>query len=145
MKTIELVQGSPEWHAHRATHFNASDAPAMMGCSKYKTRSQLLHELHTGITPEVDAGQQRRFDDGHRFEKLARPLAAQIIGEDLYPVVGTEGELSASFDGLTMDESIAFEHKSLNDELRAAMTSMEGASLPLPYRCLLYTSDAADE
>lgn len=134
MKTIELVQGSPEWHAHRATHFNASDAPAMMGCSKYKTRSQLLHELHTGITPEVDAGQQRRFDDGHRFEKLARPLAAQIIGEDLYPVVGTEGELSASFDGLTMDESIAFEHKSLNDELRAAMTSMEGASLPLPYR-----------
>lgn len=134
MKTLELVQGSPEWHAHRATHFNASDAPAMMGCSKYKTRSQLLHELHTGITPEVDAGQQRRFDDGHRFEKLARPLAAQIIGEDLYPVVGTEGALSASFDGLTMDESIAFEHKSLNDELRAAMTSMDGAALPLAYR-----------
>ncbi|MNK87961.1 YqaJ-like viral recombinase domain protein [compost metagenome] len=134
MKTIELVQGSPEWHAHRATHFNASDAPAMMGCSKHKTRSQLLHELHTGITPEVDASQQFRFDEGHRFEALARPLGAQVIGEDLYPVVGTEGELSASFDGLTMDESIAFEHKSLNDELRAAMTTMDGAALPLAYR-----------
>lgn len=134
MKTLDLVQGSPEWHAHRATHFNASDAPAMMACSKYKTRSQLLHELHTGITPEVDASQQFRFDEGHRFEALARPMAEQVIGEDLYPVVGTEGELSASFDGLTMDESIAFEHKSLNDELRAAMTSIDGALLPLAYR-----------
>lgn len=134
MKTLDLQQGSPEWHAHRATHFNASDAPAMMACSKYKTRSQLLHELHTGITPEVDASQQFRFDEGHRFEALARPLAEQVLGEDLYPVVGTEGELSASFDGLTMDESIAFEHKSLNDELRAAMTTMDGSALPLAYR-----------
>lgn len=134
MKTLDLIQGSPEWHAHRATHFNASDAPAMMGCSKYKTRSQLMHELHTGITPEVDASQQFRFDEGHRFEALARPLGEQVLGEDLYPVVGTEGELSASFDGLTMDESIAFEHKSLNGELRAAMTTMDGAALPLAYR-----------
>jgi putative phage-type endonuclease len=134
MKTIELIQGSREWHAHRATHFNASDAPAMMSCSKYKTRSQLLHELHTGITPEVDAAQQRRFDDGHRFEKLARPLAMEVIGEVLYPVVGVEGELSASFDGLTMDESTAFEHKSLNDELRAAMTTTDGSALPMAYR-----------
>lgn len=134
MKTLDLVQGSPEWHAHRATHFNASDAPAMMACSKHKTRSQLLHELKTGIAPEVDPVTQRRFDDGHRFEALARPLAEQVIGEDLYPVVGTEGELSASFDGLTMDESIAFEHKSLNDELRAAMTTTDGTALPLAYR-----------
>lgn len=134
MKSIQLFQGTTEWAAHRARHLNASDAPAMMGCSKYKTRAQLLHELHTGLTPEVDASQQRRFDEGHRFEALARPLAEQIIGEDLYPVVGTEGELSASFDGLTMDESIAFEHKSLNDELRAAMTTTDGAALPLAYR-----------
>ncbi|PLC06359.1 endonuclease [Variovorax sp. RO1] len=135
MKTIDLIQGSPEWHAHRATHFNASDAPAMMGCSKYKTRTQLLHELKTGIAPEVDAATQRRFDAGHRFEELARPLAAKIVGEPLYPSVGTEGELSASFDGLTMAEDIAFEHKTLNDELRAAITDeATGYLLPLQYR-----------
>lgn len=135
MKTLDLVQGSAEWHAHRATHFNASDAPAMMGCSKYKTRSQLLHELHTGITPDVDAGTQRRFDDGHRFEELARPLAVKIVGEPLYRSVGSEGELSASFDGLTMAEDIAFEHKSLNDELRAILVDEAvGYLLPLQYR-----------
>lgn len=54
MKIHNLIQGSPEWLAYRAKHFNASDAPAMMGCSPYKTRAQLLRELHTGIAPDVD-------------------------------------------------------------------------------------------
>ena len=125
MKTHDLQQGSPQWLAYRAQHFNASDAPAMLGCSPYKTRDQLLHELHTGVTPEVDAQTQSRFDDGHRFEALARPEAEAIIGKELYPVVGSDGELSASFDGLTMDESIGYEHKTLNDELRAAFDSIE--------------------
>ena len=75
MQIVSLQQGSPEWLAHRAQHFNASDAPAMMGCSPYKTRTQLLHELHTGVSPEVDHYTQRIFDNGHRFEALARPLA----------------------------------------------------------------------
>jgi putative phage-type endonuclease len=135
MQIHELIQGTPAWHAYRAEHFNASDAPAMMGCSAYKTRTQLLHEAHTGMTPDVDASTQRRFDDGHRFEALARPLAETIIGEDLYPVVGSEGKLSASFDGLTMLEDTAFEHKSLNDELRAVMVDgCTGADLPLQYQ-----------
>ena len=135
MDIIEHAQGSAAWLAHRATHFNASDAPAMMGCSPYKTRTQLIHEVHTGLTPDVDAATQRRFDDGHRFEALARPLAEEILGEDLYPVVGTKGKLSASFDGLTFDERIGFEHKTLNDQLRAALMSDAGAdALPLAYR-----------
>lgn len=121
--------------AHRATHFNASDAPAMMGCSPYETRTQLIHRLSTGIAPEVDAATQRRFDDGHRFEALARPLAEEIIGEELYPVTGSEGKLSASFDGLTMGEDAAFEHKTLNDDLRACMNDQgNGYGLPKQYQ-----------
>jgi putative phage-type endonuclease len=135
MNTHNLIQGSPEWLAYRAQHFNASDAPAMMGCSAYKTRSQLLHEMHTGLTPEVDAGTQRRFDDGHRFEALARPIAEKIVGEELYPVTGSEGKLSASFDGLTMAEDVGFEHKTLNAELRACMEGEDEAGrLPMQYR-----------
>ena len=133
MNTIDLIQGSPEWHAHRATHFNASDAPAMMGCSPYMTRNELLHRLKTGIAPEVDAGTQRRFDDGHRFEALARPLAQDIIGEELYPVTGTNGKLSASFDGLALLGETAFEHKTLNAELRG-LQHFIGQELPLHYR-----------
>lgn len=109
MQTVNLIQGSPEWHAHRRNHFNASDAPAMMGVSPYKTRDQLLHEMATGITKEVDAGTQKRFDDGHRFEALARPLAEKIIGEELSPTVGVDGKYSASFDGITFGDDITFE------------------------------------
>lgn len=138
MQVHELIQGTPEWAAHRASHFNASDAPAMMGCSPYKTRAQLLHEMHTGMAPEVDAATQRRFDDGHRFEALARPIAEQIIGEDLYPVVGSEGKYSASFDGLNITDEIGFEHKSLNYDLcEVIVEGCTGADLPLHYRVQL--------
>jgi len=125
MKTHSLIQGSPEWLAYRSQHRNASDAPAMMGCSPYKTRAGLLREMHTGRPADVDAGTQKRFDAGHRAEALARPLAEEIIGEELYPVTGSAGRLSASFDGLTLDESTAWEHKALNTDIRAAFAAMD--------------------
>ena len=121
MKTVQILQGSAEWHHHRGNHFNASDAPAMMGVSKYKTRSQLLKERATGILVDVDDATQLRFNDGHRYEALARPLAEAIIGEPLSPIIGVEGKYSASFDGITFDEDVIFEHKSLNYDLRATI------------------------
>lgn len=120
MKIHSLVQGTPEWHAHREAFFNASDAPAMLDCSPHKSRTQLLNEMVSGIKPEINLFTQKIFDDGHRYEELARPVAEALIKEDLYPTVGTRGNLSASFDGLTMDESIAWEHKTLNDAIRGA-------------------------
>ncbi|MDD2711342.1 MAG: YqaJ viral recombinase family protein [Simplicispira sp.] len=138
MRTQNLIQGSPDWHAYRAQHDNASDAPAMMGVSSYKTRDELIAERAMGITPEVNAATQRRFDSGHRFEALARPLAEAIIGEDLSPVTGSQddGRLSASFDGLTMLDDVAFEHKRLNERLRAVLSvpGCTGADLPLEYQ-----------
>ena len=135
MQLVNLVQGSAEWHAHRRNHFNASDAPAMMGCSAYKKRSELVKELATGIVPEVDAATQRRFNDGHQFEALARPLAEKIIGEDLSPCVGTRGKYSASFDGLTFMNDTAFEHKMLNSDLRELLANeCHGDDLPMQYR-----------
>lgn len=149
MKIVSLIQGTPEWHAHRASHFNASDAPAMLGLSPYKSRAQLVRELATGVGEEIDAETQRRFDDGHLFESLARPVAEQIIGHELYPVVGSDGPYSASFDGLTLLGDMAFEHKSLNDALRAAMVEgCTGADLPELYQVQmehqLMVSDEAD-
>lgn len=137
MKVIDIPggQGSEAWHRHRRDHFNASDAPAVLGCSPFKTREQLLRELYTGIAPEVDAATQRRFDDGHRFEALGRSLAEQIIGDDLYQITVANGRLSASLDGATMDGKVVFEHKTLSEELRnIIIDDTMGAQLPLHYR-----------
>jgi putative phage-type endonuclease len=137
MITHNIDQGSESWHQFRAwPNKNASDAPAMMNASPYKTRAQLLREKATGITPEVDAATQRRFDDGHRFEALARALAEEIVGDDLYPIVASNNNgYSASFDGITMSEDVAFEHKSLNSELRGIMSEgCSGLDLPTHYQ-----------
>lgn len=138
MNIVQLQQGTPEWKAHRARHFNASDAPAMLGCSPYKTRTQLLDEMASGLVPEVDTATHMRFEMGHRAEALARPLAEQILGEELFPCVGTLGRYSASFDGLTMDGTQAFEHKALNADLRLVLPQYSDQvmvePLPLHYR-----------
>lgn len=128
MKTIGLQQGTPEWHAFRAEHYTASDAPAMLGISPYKTRNALLKEKKLGITPELDAATQARMARGHEYEAQARSLAEVEMGEELYPVVGVctaYPKLAASFDGITMDGGIAWEHKTLNDTIRAAAAKGE--------------------
>lgn len=143
MKTLRLKQTSEAWHNHRAHARNASEAAAVLACSPYMTRDELLHAMHTGIRPEPNEHEQRRFDDGHAIEAMLRPVADEIVGEPLYPVVGVETvdgiELSASFDGLTMAEDINWECKTLNDDLRAAMPhpgpdGNDCAALPKCYR-----------
>lgn len=129
METLDLIPGTQEWHAVRATHFTASEAPAMMGASKYLSRNELLKQKHTGIAPDVDVNKQRLFDKGHEAEALARPIVEERLGEELFPAVGklvVDGlPLLASFDGLPMDESINWENKLWNEGLVAAIRAGE--------------------
>ena len=128
MQTVELQQGTPEWHAFRAAHYTASDAPAMLGISPYKTRNELLREKKLGITPELDAATQARMAKGHEYEAQARSVAEVEIGEELYPVVGVcaaHPKLAASFDGITMDGRVVWEHKTLNNTIRASAAKGE--------------------
>ena len=119
MKIHNVAQGSAEWHALRAKHFTASEAPAMKGASKYQTRTELLTMKKTGIVADVTPSQQYIFDKGHATEASARPLVEALIGEELYPVVGTLGNLLASMDGATMLGETLFEHKLWNESLVA--------------------------
>ncbi len=138
MKVVDIVQGSPAWHAHRANHRNASDAPAMMGCSPHESRNELLHRLSTGVPRDHDEATKRLFAEGHRAEALARPLAEGVIGEALYPVTVTEGPLSASLDGTVLTGEKNWEHKLLNAELEdffcRPAAAARGQELPLHYR-----------
>ena len=125
MKIHNVAQGSAEWLALRAQHFTASEAPAMMGASKYQTRTDLLAIKKTGITPDVTPSQQFIFDKGHATEALARPMTEALIGEELFPIVGTEGNLLASMDGATMLGETLFEHKLWNESVVAQVKAGE--------------------
>lgn len=136
MQIVNLIQGSPEWHAHRRAHRNASDAPAMMACSPHKHRRELVREKATGVEKEFSQYvQERILDKGHDFERLCRPRAEVIVGDDLSPCVCTNGADSASFDGLSFMGDVSWEHKRLNEALREAMQpGCTGLDLPLCYQ-----------
>jgi predicted phage-related endonuclease len=132
MRKIEnLIQGSEEWLKFRLTHFGASEASSMLGISTKAKRTELLHMKHTGTAKEFsDWVQKNILDYGHEVEALARPIIEDLIGEDLYPVTCSDGDLSASCDGLTMSEEIAFEHKQWN---AALAESVRAGTLPEEY------------
>jgi len=120
LKIHSVIQGSEAWHALRANYFTASEAPAMMGASKQMKRTELLHAKKTGLDRDVSWWVQKYlFDKGHEAEAMARPILEARIGEDLFPVVGTEGDLLASLDGCTMLGETLFEHKMWNEQLAA--------------------------
>jgi putative phage-type endonuclease len=107
MNIIKLVQGSKEWHEHRAQYRNASETAAVLGVSPWLTPLQLW-ELQTGRTqPRVNAAMAR----GTQLEPLARGAYEQLTGNIAKPKVLVDGQYSASLDGLSFDGSLAVEIK----------------------------------
>lgn len=122
MKTIDVIQGTPEWAALRTQYCCASEAPVVMGVSSHMRRDELLAMKKYGIEKNIsDYIQKVLFDKGHEAEDAIRPHIESLISEDLYPVTGIAEILGlpllASFDGLTMGEDIAAEHKLWNESL----------------------------
>jgi predicted phage-related endonuclease len=125
----QLTQGAPDWLAHRASILNASEAPVVMGASKFTPRAQLLQQKATGIVPEVSAARQALFDRGHAVEPPTIALIEEDIGDDLAPVVASieiDGlTLGASYDGLSLMEDTGAEVKLWNDDLAQQIRSGE--------------------
>ncbi|QTW20209.1 YqaJ viral recombinase family protein [Comamonas kerstersii] len=116
-----VQQGTTAWLQLRSGYPTASEAPAAQGVSRYMTRSELLRQKATGITPEHDDRTLARFAEGHRVEELARPLAEAYLGEELSNVTMTavaDGlPLLASLDGINFDGDISWECKLWNEGL----------------------------
>lgn len=123
MRTLELQQGTEAWHHHRATHRNASEAPAMMGQSSKLKRSDLVRMKASGTEQQFSQFvEDVLFERGHDVEALARPIAERFLGVELYRTTGECDEhphLSASFDGIDMAETLVWECKQWN-EVKAA-------------------------
>lgn len=104
---VQLVQGSPEWYAHRAQYRNASETAIVVGASPWQTPYQLW-ELRSGrreqkVTPAMA--------HGTIMEPTARQAYEALTGEVLQPLVLVEGEYSASLDGQTLDGGLIVEIK----------------------------------
>lgn len=128
MKQINgLQQGSQEWLELRAKYFTASEAPAMLGLSKYKSRDELLKEKALGIVESVSQEKQKLFDKGHDAESEARKIAEGIVGEELFAPIGVleDKKLLASFDGLTLLNDMVWEHKLASEAVFSEIETSE--------------------
>ena len=158
---VPFQQGTEEWAQHRARSLNASELAVAMGLSDNMKRNELVKCKATGIPFEhSDFVEQRVFAPGHEAEAAARPLAEEIIGEDLYcSVFAAEVDgllLSASLDGHTLLNETNWEHKqdsaSLIDSLNSGVIpeqyhpQMEqGLMLTGATRCLFTASNGTRE
>lgn len=123
-----LVQGSDSWHEFRFNHNGASEASAMLNMSKTVQRNELLRLKKTGTKKEFsDYVQKFILDYGHKVEELARPIIEKQIGEELYPITISDGNLSCSCDGIVMGSETVWEHKQFSQSL---FNSISNGELP---------------
>lgn len=104
---LKLVQGTPEWHAHRQGMRNASETPAVLGLSPWLTPYGLWL-IKTGrhsqpVTPPMAHGTQ--------LEPQARAAYEAQTGEIMNPLVMQDGPYSASLDGINLAGSLIVEIK----------------------------------
>ena len=104
---LKLVQGTADWHTHRAQSRNASETPAVLGVSPWQTPYQLWC-IRTGrVAQEVTAPMRR----GSELEPAARTAYEAQTGLVMEPLVLQDGDYSASLDGITFDGSRILEIK----------------------------------
>jgi putative phage-type endonuclease len=104
---LKLVQGTPAWHAHRAQFRNASESAAVMGLSPWQTPYQLW-QVRTGRM-EVPVTAPMRH--GTEMEPIARAAYEEQTGLIMQPLVLTDGDYSASLDGITLEGDLLLEVK----------------------------------
>lgn len=96
VELIEIEQGSPQWLALRKTKVTATDAPIVLGVSRWKNKIQLYHEKLSDDQPaSPNAAMQRGLD----LEPIARDLFNLRRKLNMEPVVMVRDWLMASLDG----------------------------------------------
>ena len=104
---LKLVQGSAAWHAHRAQFRNASESAAVMGLNPWQTAYQLWLVRTGRMEVTVTAPMQH----GTQMEPRARAAYEEKTGMIMQPLVLTEGDYSASLDGITLEGDLLLEVK----------------------------------
>jgi putative phage-type endonuclease len=104
---LKLVQGTPEWHKHRAQFRNASESAAVMRLNPWQTPYGLWLVRTGRMTAAVTAPMQH----GTQMEPKARAAYEEQTGAVMQPLVLTDGDYSASLDGITLEGDLLLEIK----------------------------------
>ena len=107
MRTVDIIQRTPEWHDWRRQGVTASDAGVLLGTDPDRTVWQLWAEK-VGLVDPPDLSRNPLVCAGIENEALARQQYEATYGGVLLPLCGESDEhrvLRASFDGIENDGS----------------------------------------
>lgn len=130
-QVISIVQGTPEWLAHRRGLRNASETPAVLGISPWVTPYQLWLAKTGRATEEPNEAMRR----GTALEPLARHAYEVETGHVMQPLVLQDGEYAASLDGVTLDGELIVEIKCpYKGQASSLWQALEAGEVPEHYR-----------
>ena len=122
MLVKNMKQGSLAWHEYRANSAlrNASEAAIIMDCApKYwQTSKRILWEQKQGLRGSNVDPSNPAIMRGNRLEPKARACFNHSFGVQTEPVVGLEGDYSASLDGHGIDK----QGQSIKVEIKCPMS-----------------------
>lgn len=121
MKFIEVEQGSAEWHELRRTKIGASNSPALLGISPYKSSSDIYREMVLGQTGYINKamahGSHTENEARECFNKMnptqgpAYTFKPAVVVSDEYPL------MMASLDGINETNTVILEIKCPGDKV----------------------------
>lgn len=131
MKIIELEQGTDEWHKWRLQGIGASEAPMILGISKYKSAHKLWQEKTGAIETKDDWN--FIFEKGKAIEAKARAYFEIMNDKECPPCCMEMDEfpfIRASLDGYNVKENFALEIKYVGkDAMGEAITPQHYAQV----------------
>jgi putative phage-type endonuclease len=133
MKFINLEQNTPEWLDFRRCHIGASDAPIIVGESKFKSAKKLREEKIFGTVEKENSFMKYGKDN----EERARKQFNRETGFNCIPKMVQHSEhewMTASLDGLDEEKGVLLEVKCPG--AKTHQMAMEGL-IPPQYRAQL--------
>lgn len=125
-----MEQGSPEWHEHRAQYRNASETPALMGCSPWKPKTPIeLARIKRGLDTVFFNNAMRK---GVELEPVIRAQLEEKLDDTFEPGVMVDGDYSASLDGMNLSGDTVLEIKAPTPD-SPTWTEAEAGNVPDHY------------
>jgi putative phage-type endonuclease len=127
----KMVQGSPDWHEHRARYRNASETAAVMGLSPW-TSPYDLWLVKTGRNIIEENAAMRH---GTAMEPVARAAFEDTTGLIMQPQVMVDGDYSASLDGINLSGDTIVEIKvPFRGQVSELWQTVKSGKVPEHYR-----------
>ncbi len=115
MNFIDVEQGSPEWHKLRRTKIGASNSPALLGISPYKSAVDVYNEMVFGEKAYITSAMQNGTDREAEAREYFNNIVHYKDGSNRYSpavVISEEYDLMmASLDGINPKHTTILEIK----------------------------------